>query len=417
MAFSKEERVAFEDQLEKFEDALVISNEVETYRIGNVDAERANDTIWRPQPYITKSEDGMDQTGNFEEMEQLSVPSSINYEVSVPYTLNAKQKRDGLQAQRQREGAFNKLASRVNQALLTTAAMEGTQVVARAGAASGWDDVAECEAVLNEHGVLMNDRKAFYSTRDYNGMASDLAGRQTLNGKPLTAYDRAYIGQVAGFDTFKMDYHERLIASDAAGTTVNGANQRHDPKATALAANGRPQNVDNRYQTLTVAGANIGNIKAGDCFTIAGVESVHMESKKPTGTLKTFRVMSVNGADLTISPAIIAADSSPTIGQKMYQNVSATPANGAALTFLNTVTASANPFFHKGALEILPAEYAVEADEGWGVLRGTTENGITIVWVKQGGIDALSTKYRADCYFGTVMLQPEMAGIELFGQT
>ena len=54
-SFSKEERVAFEDLLEGFQDALVLSRNVAVYNTDQTMMERANNTIWRPQPYIAQS--------------------------------------------------------------------------------------------------------------------------------------------------------------------------------------------------------------------------------------------------------------------------------------------------------------------------------------------------------------------------
>ena len=84
---------------------------------------------------------------------------------------------------------------------------------------------------MNEQGVQSFDRYMALSTRDYNGMASNLAGRQTLTGKPLTAYEKAYIGMVASFETYKLDYATRLTAAAGTTVTVNGANQYYTPKA------------------------------------------------------------------------------------------------------------------------------------------------------------------------------------------
>ena len=75
--FSKEERVAFEDILEGFEDALVISRNVSKYNVGDTMSERANDIIWRPVPYIGVTYDGTDQTANFQDYTQLSVPAAL----------------------------------------------------------------------------------------------------------------------------------------------------------------------------------------------------------------------------------------------------------------------------------------------------------------------------------------------------
>ena len=67
-SFSKEEIVAFENLIEGFDDALVLSRNVAKYQTNSTQMERASDTIWRPQPYIAQSFDGMDQTLNFQNM-------------------------------------------------------------------------------------------------------------------------------------------------------------------------------------------------------------------------------------------------------------------------------------------------------------------------------------------------------------
>ena len=49
-AFSKEEIVAFENILEGFNDALILSKNINIYNTNGVTMERARDTMWRPQP-------------------------------------------------------------------------------------------------------------------------------------------------------------------------------------------------------------------------------------------------------------------------------------------------------------------------------------------------------------------------------
>ncbi len=415
-SFSKEERVAFEDMLEGFQDQLVLSKLVNKYRMSDVEAERSNNTIWRPMPYIATSYDGMDQTGNFKDKTQLSVPATIGYKKSSPWILDAQELRDQLQENRLGDAAKQKLASDINLAVSKVASLQGTLVVKRTGAATGFDDVALADAIMNEQGIPMNDRRIALATRDYNSMAGDLAKRQNVVGKVQTAYDRAYIGDVAGFDAFKLDYSERLGAATATGVTVGAANQFYVPKATSTAATGEVGNVDNRYQTITVAVTG-GALKEGDAFTITGVESVHQITKQATGQLKTFRVVKVNNpTSVVISPPIISAQGASE-AEKQYQNVSATPANGAVITMLNTATAYANPFWHRDAIELIPARYAVPTNAGAAVLRATTDQGIELVFQKQYDINTMKTKYRLDTMFGVVMVNPEMAGIELFNQT
>lgn len=419
-AFSKEERVAFEDILEGFQDALVLSRNVSVYNTDSTEMERANDIIWRPQPYIAQSFDGTDMTSNFKDFTQLAVPSTIGFSKSVPWTLTAKELRDALQEGRLGDSAKQKLASDINVAVMNVASQQGTLVVKRTAAASGFDDVAQAEAIMNEQGVQSFDRYMALSTRDYNGMASNLAGRQTMTGKPLTAYEKAYVGMVASFETYKLDYANRLTAAAGTTVTVNGANQYYTPRATSTAGTGETQNVDNRYQNLTIAVGG-GTVKVGDCFTIAGVNAVHHITKQDTGQLKTFRITAiVSGSGgsgvVQISPPIISGGGS-TDAELQYKNVTSTPANGAAITFLNTVSANVNPFWQKDSLEILPGRYAVPTDAGTAVMRASTDQGIEVVMQKFYDINTMRTKYRLDTLFGVVNKQPQMSGVILFSQT
>jgi len=418
-AFSKEERVAFENVLEGFNDALVLSNNVSKYNTDGTSMERSGDTIWRPQPYIAQSHDGMDATSNFDDAVQLSVPASLGFSKHSTAVLDAKELRDMLQEGRLGMAAAQKLASDVNVALMTVAANQGTLVVKRTAAAVGFDDVAQIEAIMNEQGVNSYDRFLALSTRDYNGMAKDLANRSTMTGKPLTAYEKAYIGQIASFESFKLDYANSLTAALGTTVTIAAANQYYTPAATSTATTGEVSNVDNRYQNLSIA-VTSGTVKVGDAFTIAGVNAVHHITKGDTGQLKTFRVTAiVSGAGgtgvVTISPPIISGQGA-TDAELAYKNVTATPANGAAIVWLNTTTASVNPFWQKDSMEILPGRYAVPTDAGTAVMRATTDNGIEIVMQKFYDINTMKTKYRWDTLFGVVNKQPEMSGIILFGQ-
>ncbi len=419
-SFSKEERVAFEDILAGFNDALVLSSLVSKYNTNGAEMERSSDTISRPMPYIAQSYDGSDATSNFGDNTQLSVPATIGYQKHSTALLTAKELRDQLQENRLGSSAAQKLASDINVATLTVASNQGTIVSKRTTAAGGYSDIAEADALMNEQGVMMDGRNFALSSRDYNGMAGDLAARQTMNEMPTEAYRRSYVGEVAGFQTFKMDYANRLTAAAGTTVTVNGANQYHTPAATSTAATGEVSNVDNRTQSLVVAVGG-GTVKVGDAFTIAGVNAVHHITKQDTGQLKTFRVTGIvsgsgGSGTITISPAIVSNGGS-TDAEAQYQNVTATPADGAAITFLNTADAAVNCFWHRDAIELLPASLAVPTDAGADIMRATTDQGVELVMQKQFDINTQKTKYRWDTLFGVALLQPEMAGIMLFSQT
>jgi hypothetical protein len=419
-AFSKEERVAFEDVLEKFNDSLVLSRNISKYTTDDVTMERTNDTIWRPQPYIAQSHDGTDATANFNEATQLSVPATIGYSKHSTAIMTATELRDKLQEGRLGEAAAQKLSSDVNLSVMTIAALQGTLVVKRTTAAAGFDDLAAAEALFNEQGVNAFERYIALSTRDYNGMASNLAARSTMTGKPTTAYEKAFVGHLANFDTYKLDYANRLAAAaGGAGLTMDtlaATANYYTPVATSTAATGETSNVDNRYQTITISSTT--SVAAGDCFTVATVNAVHHISKGDTGQLKTFRVISVpSSTTLVISPPMITGQGG-TDAELQYQNcVVNTAAANSAIVFLNTVAAAINPFWQKDAIELLPGRYAVPTDAGTAVMRSTTDQGLEVVMQKFYDINTMKTKYRWDTRWGVCMKQPEMAGLMLFSQT
>lgn len=419
--FNKEEVVAFEDMCQGFEDALVLSKNVSKYETDQTTMERSNDTIWRPQPYIAQSYDGSDASANFGDNTQLSVPATIGYQKHSTATLNAKELRDMLQEGRLGMAAAQKLASDINVSVNSVAANQGTIVIKRTAAASGYDDVAEAETAMNELGITMGDRYMALSSRDYNGMASDLAGRETMNGKPTTAYERSLINSnIAGFQLHKLDYAPRLTAALGTTVTINGANQYYTPRATSTSATGEVSNVDNRSQALTVA-VSSGTIKVGDAFTIADVYSVHHITKESTGQLKTFRVTGIiSGAGgsgvIQVSPPIISNGGS-TDAEAQYQNVDSTPADGAAITWLNTKAAAVNSFWHRDAIELIPGRLAIDPQSGAQVIRATLDNGVEAVLQKWFDIKVQKTLYRWDVLYGVVNKQPEMSGIMLFSQT
>lgn len=421
-AFSKEEIVAFEDILEGFNDALILSKNITVYNTSGVTMERARDTIWRPQPYIAQSFDrtiGTSIAGDVSNMTQLSVPSTLGFSKCSAWQMNALELRDALQEGRLGDSAKQKLASDINLSVMDLAAAQGTLVVPVATAAGTYDDVALCDSIMNEQGVMAEDRYLALSSRDYNGMAGNLAvaTRSFTGNKSANAYERSYVGPVAGFETYKLDYANRCAANAATVTiATNGAQVRYVPQATTSSTGG-VLNVDNRYQTVTVSSTT--GVTAGDSFTIDGIEAVHHITKRSTGELKTFRVIEVvNGTSMVISPPIIGANSSPTDAELQYKNVevAATSAT-ASINFLNVASSNINPFWRKDAIELLPGRYAVPDGAGVDVLRASTDQGIELVMTKKFDPLTFQTLYTLDTLYGVVMTNPEMAGILLFNQS
>lgn len=430
-AFTKQETVFFDQLLAGYDDMLVIGKNVSVFNANPTVLERSQGTaIWRPVPYISVSVDGAagtDISASFADVTQLSVPIALGYDKTVPWTMTSNDLNDKQQLERKLKSAIQRLATDVNVACANVAALQGSLVVKRPAPASGFDDLAAADALMIEQGLGDEDerRVAILHARDYNNMASTLAKPQTsANPKVNSAYEKAYVGRNANFETFKSDYTYRLGAATATGVVFNGANQYYVPKSVSTATTGEMQNVDNRFQvvSLTVGG---GAIKAGDAFVVAGVNAVHHIQKGDTGQLKTFRIVAQQSGPAggtgtyLITPPIISAQGGSQ-AEKEYQNVTATPATGAQITFLNTVAGNVAPYWDGRAIELLPGRNGLDEglmSAGAGYMRSTTELGVEVVMYKFFDINKKIYKYRADTRFGVGMTNPEMAGVILFNQT
>jgi hypothetical protein len=338
--------------------------------------------------------------------------------------MNSVELRDALQEGRLAQGANQKLASDINVAVMDAATSLGSLVVTTGTPAGSFDDIALCDSIMNETGVPGDMRYLSLSSRSYNGLAGNVVGSTRsfgANNRSDKAFERAYVGMVSSFETYKQDYALRKTAYAGGALTVNtldaGGNVNYVPQATTTSVAG-VMNVDNRFQTITLS-SNVG-VAAGDAFTIEGVEAVHLITKRPTGQPKTFRVVSVGGGNtVVITPPIISADSTPTEAELQYKNCERAGAGLAAatITFLNTTTADYNCFWHKSAIELLPGRLAIPENAGVAVMRASTDQNIEVVMQKQFNLLSSLTEYRVDVLFGTAVLNPEMAGVLLFDQS
>jgi hypothetical protein len=422
--FSKEQRVAFEQVVESFDDALVLSKLVKTKRFDAVELERSSNVVWRPVPYIATSYSGTDQTANFQNYTQMAVPSVVNQNRSVPFQMSDTELRDAIQEGRLKEAAGQKLASDINLFLLQLVSNQGTQFVKRASAASGFDDVAAMAKIFNEQGIPMQGRKAVFAPGDWNGMMSNLQQASRSFGDNISddALKNAYINQISSFGVFMLDYAQTKTAAAGGGgltastTYTAGGSGNYWLPLNLQGSAGLSSNVDNRYQTITVSSTT--NVVAGDAFTIANVFACHRITKASTGALKTFRVISVpSSTTMVISPPIINS-AGLSQAEQAYGNVVVTSQSGtAAIVFLNTVTATQNPFWVEGAVELLAGTFNPPSDAGVNIMRASTSQGIEVVMMKGYDINTRQVKTRFDVFYGGVVLQPEMAGIAMFSQT
>lgn len=398
--------IAFEKFVDTYESNLVLSKAASVEILDPKDSERGGDVDYIRQNYEAQTVSGLDVSGETDmDVIDRAVPFVMQDPENVIFNLNSKEARDPTKMEKQGEAAAKSLAAYVDQYGYNRAVSRAGITVTGTGAFD-WDMGADAETQAIMRGISMSEMKLFMNPVDWKSVAGELGARQFTSDRTKAAYERSMVPDIANFETYRTDNVVNVAAKGTVtGTTVNGA-QSHT--VTAKDANGVP--VDNRIMPLTVQGANIANIKAGDRFTVANVKAVHMKTKSDTNILQVFTVVAVagSGTTLTVSPAIVS--SGP------YQNVTVAAANSAAVAFVNNNAAPANLFFAKEAVQFKYSRLEFPSDMGPKVMTANTESGIPLVMSYSFDDRKGKVSIRYHTFFGADAVDSDKVGIILANQ-
>lgn len=195
------------------------------------------------------------------------------------------------------------------------------------------------------------------------------------------------------------------VAGTQGGTPlVNGANQ-------GIINSGSTDNPYADTTSLVTDGwtaAAAQRLNVGDVFTIAGVFAVNPVTKQSTNQLQQFVVTANASSDVSgnltaiISPAIIAGGA--------YQNVTARPADNAAITVVSGTSGALVPqniLFHPDAFTLVTVP--MDLPKGMDMVAQATYEGVTLRFVR--GFDITNNRRicRFDLLAGYGLLRPEWA--------
>jgi len=411
--FSKQETILFEKVVEKFQNSNMFAKNVDQFQppVGLV--ERAGFLTRFVVPFQGQTSTGLDVSSDFKDQTELTIQIALALSdiKNAAFTMSANDRNDNSRLDRIASAETIKLSSTLDSHIKQTIVNGGALVAASTGDLASYADLAPGDTLLNEVEAPMDSaRSMFVPPRTATAIANELGSRQTLDGVPLTAYERAVLPPIAGFNTFKTNVTTLVAVSPEDTVTVNGADQDVTPLAWDSGSSPGAGEVDDwRFQSLITASTT--PLADADAFTIVGVNRVGMDTKEDTGQLMTFRVISGGGGDtVVISPAIIAAGA--------YQNVSAVPANGAAITAINTVASNPVVFMDNSSVVLLKSELDTEQlGTNVQVMSATTDSGVTILFARQGEIDDLSAKFRLTIWNRAHVVDPLKCGIILDNQT
>ena len=263
---------------------------------------------------------------------------------------------------------------------------------------NAFSDLADVAQRLDEYGVPNDARRLVLNPAAHWSMADALKG---LYDTKLTkdTVRKGYLGTIAGMDVL-MDQN---IKAHTTGTFTTGS--------TPL-TNGASSAGDTTITTDGWAASTLV-LKAGDVFTIAGVYDVNPMSGEAYSYLKQFvalsDVTSDAGGNATITIFPTTTETHPGLqASGAYKNVSALPADNAAITPVGT-EATAYPInmgFHKNAfaLAVVPLEMPAGV---WGSRK--SYNGLSIRVIKDYDFTNDKERIRMDVLFGEKTVYPELA--------
>lgn len=414
---AKDLEIMFENYVEGFEAACVVSRNAKKFRPGDTAMQRAGDVLYRPQHYHMNIEEGLDLSSKTPTaLVQRLVPSVFKEPKNILYTLDAREMRDPEHKTEAGRAAGMRLAAQIDSDLISMVTQRATNVVAIPASENGsrglalWNGAADIDATMTAIGVPQGiNRRSFWNPFNYKDLAGELGHRAYAQGATLTAYEKAQIPPVASFDSYKTDISGRLPKGSAESLTVSG---QPEHKVEAKDSNGMP--VDNRQGTIMVSAKGL---QVGDAFTIAGVNSVHQITKDTTGQPQVFRVLAVDtaGTTVTISPKILPVENAD-VASRPYANVDAKPAENAAITILNKNAAPANLFWADGSVELMYGKLAFPTGQGPQVMTATTEQGATLIMSYAFDHIKGVTTARFTTLYGCSVLVPEYTGIVIAGQ-
>jgi hypothetical protein len=237
---------------------------------------------------------------------------------------------------------------------------------------------------LNESLAPPGNRHALLSSNDSAGLVDALKGLFQDDGQIAKQYREGYMGRTAGFDFAESTHMANQTRGSGANYVVNDV----------AIADG---------DATVVIGTGTGTIKIGEIFTFAGVNAVHPETKADLGYLKQFVVTADVAAagNLSFSPALQSTGA--------RQNVSALPANTAAVTIVGTASTNygQSMVYHEDAFTFATADLVMPKGVDWGARE--VFDGVSLRIVRDYDINNDRLPCRVDILYGYKTLRPQLA--------
>ncbi len=412
--------VIFEAAVDTHEEQTQILGLVDSFSAPSGTMQNAGNFVWRPAQQHRPVLSGWDLTGQEQGIIEETYPAILGTPSNDLVELRADDLRDPLFWKRAGEESGRKQASMLNKAVADLITNTGS-LAYRTNTTSGFNFVAQAQTIMDERQSMTDQRKFILSPRDNLKFATELSGRQTLQGRPATTWESGQLGQnIASFDVYTGSYLSTIAGGADPATTVT-ANQSFKPEAGSISATGVVTNVDYRTATIPVTASASYNV--GDVITFANggttVKAVGLTDKTVTDQAMTFRIVAKpSGTSITVYPKPIAADD-PALSalEKAYANINTRILNAATVNRVN-VDALARPsvFFDKSSIEVfhgdIPANFFNQFG-GQKVLTSTLKSGQKMYMLYDANSTTMNLRFRVFCWYGVTNKNPMANGIAI----
>lgn len=412
--------VIFEAAVDTHEEQTQILGLVDSFTAPSGGLQNGNNFVWRPAQQHRPVLSGWDLTGQEQGVIEETYPAVLGTPTNDLVELRADDLRDPLFWKRAGEESGRKQASTLNKAVADLITNTGS-LAYRTNTTSGFNFVAQAQTIMDERQSMTDQRKFILSPRDNLKFATELSGRQTLQGRPATTWESGQLGQnIASFDVYTGSYLSTIAGGADPATTVT-ANQSFKPEAGSISATGVVTNVDYRSATIPVTASASYNV--GDVITFSNggttVKAVGLTDKTVTDQAMTFRIVAKpSGTSITVYPKPIAADD-PALSalEKAYANINTRILNAATVNRVN-VDALARPsvFFDKSSIEVfhgdIPANFFNQFG-GQKVLTSTLKSGQKMYMLYDANSVTMQLRFRIFTWYGVTNKNSMANGIAI----
>ena len=253
------------------------------------------------------------------------------------------------------------------------------------GSAATYNLALDTRTILQRSLAPSNDRSALMDPRSMADVVKDTKSLFQDSTSLSKQFKEGYMGRAAGFDWME----NTMIPSHTRGAS--------DASYVCNTSTG----ITSGTATITLS-AGSGTSVAGDVFTIAGVFSVHPETKVSTGILQQFVVVTGGTTAQVVSPTPITSGAT--------QNITIVSAGASkAVVFLGTASTAVQTslLFQKEAFAFATADLLMP--KGVDFAAREVMDGVSMRIVRQYDISNDKFPTRLDVLYGFKTIRPQLA--------